>query len=225
MKIYELAYPRGAPNASWDNDKIESHGIICPLEDGHRYSSGRLNELSVILPSPHVADLMNTWYSEWMLSDRTVEIFASAGLTGYTLRPVHVTGYRHGPKEADVPRLRELVVTGWGGVARPESGMRPLSRCPGCNMIEFSDHTDPGKLFDVGQWDETDFFRIYPLMGYVFVTDRVRQLIQQHQLKYAKFLLPGQLPPGPLDSVCARPLSEILPEPMASEIGKPLGIY
>ena len=56
------------------------------------------------------------------------EQFAKRGLSGYRLRPATVR-FRDGVLSKD---YLQLIVTGWAGVARHESGIRLLEECSGC---------------------------------------------------------------------------------------------
>lgn len=71
----------------------------------------------------------------------------------------------------------ELQVTGWGGYASPESGIRLTTECPICGRAEYSEVKDKERIFDKRQWDGSDFFIIWPMPRKVFVTARVRNYL------------------------------------------------
>jgi len=168
--------------AEWaDSVKLES--IICPLYPGHRRAGRRLTDLTIILPSPRVGDFVWTWYSDCLITDWVLELFQRAGFTGFEVRPVTVERVKRLGKEGleDIPRLWELVVTGRGGDARPESGIRVIYRCEACGLVEYSSYRN-GILVDEDQWDGSDFFTVNGYPKFILVTERVKDLIIAHRL-------------------------------------------
>jgi|SRR5271157_1167295 len=103
----------------------------------------------------------------------------SRGYTGYTFRSATVR-FRDGYLSHD---YRRLVVTGWGGLARPSSGIRIRNLCSGCDVREYSPLTDPKLLVDIKQWDGSDFFVVWPLSESIVVTQRVATLFQSAKLR------------------------------------------
>jgi hypothetical protein len=168
--------------AEWaDSVKLES--IICPVHPGHRRAGRRLTDLTIILPSPRVGDFVWTWYSDCLITDWVLELFQRAGFTGFEVRPVTVERVKRLGKEGleDIPRLWELVVTGRGGDARPESGIRVIYRCEACGLVEYSSYRN-GILVDEDQWDGSDFFTVNGYPKHILVTERVKDLVIAHRL-------------------------------------------
>ena len=115
-------------------------------------------------------------------------------------------------------------MTGWAGIAPAESGVRLVERCDGCGHIRYSGCENSDALIDVSQWDGGDFFMVWPLPKYIFVTDRVAQLVRDNRLMGAVLERPADLrftsggfSPGRL--------SYWMPEQRAHEFGDALGIY
>jgi hypothetical protein len=106
----------------------------CPVNPHHGRLVERAMDLRIILPLPAVGDFVWTWYSDCLITDRVLQLFHQAGLTGFKVRPVVVEKVKRlGKKKLeDIPPLWELVVTGKGGDARPESGIRVIYRCEAC---------------------------------------------------------------------------------------------
>jgi len=176
--------------AEWVDDEIETETVICPLKDGHRRGGRRLTNLTVALPGRRVEDIVWTWYSECLLTDRVLELFKSSGFTGFEVKPAKA---RYKRAKEEPPRLWELVVNGSAGVASPESGIKLMEHCPACNLSYYSSCTNPGKLIDVAQWDGTDLFTVWPLGNYIFVTQRAAQMIHHTGLTGAVLRFPGDL--------------------------------
>lgn len=157
--------------------------ITCPVNPDHRRAGKRLTDLVVILPSPRVGDFVWTWYSECVMTDRVLNLFREAGLTGFEARPVVVQRVKRLGKYSvgDIPRLWELVVTGTGGDALPESGIRLIYRCEGCGWEKYSSYQNDF-LVDEAQWDGSDFFTVNGYPKHILVTERVKDVIVANQL-------------------------------------------
>jgi hypothetical protein len=130
--------------ADWD--KYLDYEIIsrnCPIDPMHK-NALRTASLKVDLPSPNLGDFVWTFYSECMITDRVLGLFKDAGFTGFYVRPVEVVKVKRARKgvEYDIPRLWELIVTGRGGNAHPDSGIRVLWECEGCKEIEYTSFTN-----------------------------------------------------------------------------------
>jgi len=168
--------------AEWA-DSVRLESVICSVHPGHRRAGRRLTDLTIILPSPRVGDFVWTWYSDCLVTDRVLELFRQAGFSGFEVRPVTVERVKRLGKEGleDIPRLWELVVTGRGGDARPESGIRVIYRCEACGLVEYSSYRN-GILVDEDQWDGSDFFTVNGYPKFILVTERVKDLIIAHRL-------------------------------------------
>lgn len=206
--------------AEWAHDEMDLETVICPTNEGHQGPGKRLTDLSVTLPGSTVEDIVWTWYSECLLTDRVLELFKGGGFTGFEVKPVKA---RYKRTDAEPPRLWELIVTGWAGTAPPESGIRLIKRCDTCGLTQYSGGDRPDKLIVPSKWDGSDFFMVWPLPKYVFVTDRVAQIVRSNHLSGAALKPPSELDlsggfgPGRL--------SYHMPEVRARELGEPLGIY
>ena len=140
-------------------------------------------------------DFVWTWYHECLITEKVLRLFREAGLTGYETKPVTVTGLKRGHL-GNVPRLHEVVVTGWGGQARKESGIVLLERCPGCGREVYGPILDWTKAIDEKRWDGSDFFVLWPLANFIFVTERVASLVRKHGLKGARVIPLAEIPPN-----------------------------
>jgi hypothetical protein len=220
-KFWKLSYPKSTASlAEWD-DSMDLEQILCPADPDHRRGGRRLSNLSVLLRG-HPGDIVWTWYSDCLLNDRALQAFTDEGLTGFTVKPV-AARFKRKVCQAP-PRLWELVVTGWAGVAPAASGVRLIFQCPACGDVRYSPPTHPDRLVDEGQWDGSDFFIVWPLPKYRFVTERVAQVLRRYRLKGARLIEPAEM------EFVAAPvggdrLSEHMPEARARELGEPLGIY
>ena len=206
--------------AEWAHDEMELETVVCPTNEGHHGPGKRLTDLSVTLPGGTVEDIVWTWYSECLVTDRVLELFKSSGFTGFEVKPAKARFKR---STEQPPRLWELIVTGWAGMASSESGIRLIEHCKNCGLTKYSAGVCPDKLIDVSKWDGNDFFMVWPLPKYVFITDRVAQIVRGNYLSGAVLTPPSELDlsggfgPGRL--------SYHMPHQRARELGEPLGIY
>jgi len=162
-----------------------------------------------------------------LISNRLLEIFRSAQVNGFEVLPAEVRlMFPHDPKDAI---FWQLTVNGWGGVARPESGIHRVVDPKKPASLEYSACSDPSAIIDPSQWDGSDFFFVWPLVNYWWITPRVVDILSRHKMKRFKLRRPDELTFSESSDAKvgfrAKRLRHYLPEPRASEIGKPLGIY
>lgn len=207
--------------AEWDKS-VELEQVVCRLNPGHMRGGRRLNNLSLLLPRSRPKDFVWTWQSECLIQDYVLQVFRKKGFTGFDVNPVTArfkTGLGH------PPRLWELVVTGWAGLAPPESGIRLTEYCPGCRFAHYSGLMDADRLIDPARWDGADFFTVWPMASFILVTDRVAACIQSHAFSGAVLKDVRALSGIGLDSgLGGGRLSYWMPESRARELGKEFGI-
>lgn len=220
-QFWHLASPDSTTRyAEWVPGEIETEKIICPTSAGHRRGGRRLTSLSVALRGAGVEDFVWTWYSECLVQDHVLDLFRRSGFTGFDVKPVKAKFKRC--SETEPPRLWELIVTGWAGMATAESGVKLVEHCDVCGSLRYSGCNNAEKLIDVSRWDGSDFFMVWPLPKFIFIADRVARAIRANGFKGAAFKrleelnLSGGFSPGRL--------SYWMPEGRAHELGAELGI-
>src|SRR5207249_10616975 len=131
--------------AEWA-DEMDLEAVVCPADKGHQRGGKRLMDLSVLLPGERVEDFVWTWLSECLIQDRVLNFLREQQFTGFDVKPVKARFKDNaaGPP----PKLWELVVTGWGGLAPPESGIELIYRCDACGKLKYSGLSNPEKLID-----------------------------------------------------------------------------
>jgi hypothetical protein len=161
--------------------------------------------------------LIFSWVGQLVMLNQLAEELSKQDIGGFRLRPATVR-FRDGQLSHD---YSELVVTGWAGVARPESGVCVTFACTGCSYKEYSGFDDASLVIDWDQWTRDDFFIVWPLPAIRLVTSRVADFLKQHQIKgYSLSTLDdytgGGFTPGRL--------SDFMPADLAAKYGRPLGI-
>lgn len=194
----------------------------CPDNPGHKRGGRRLNDLTVILPGSRVEDFVWTWQSECLVQTHVLELLRSNGLTGFEVRPVAA---RFRISSDPPPILWELILTGWAGQAKRESGIQinQVKSCPECGYLKYTGLIAPEYLIDEGNWDGSDFFMVWPMPRYLFVTERVVEVVHKNYLKGIEVVAVPEL--KPTDEFSPGRLSYFMPERRARELGEPLGIY
>ena len=192
--FYRLEDPSDKPHRVYGRPEWERRfGPAEWSEQAGGFSTGRLLppygeprvDLHIILPSPKVGDFVWTWYSDCIVTDRTLSLFRQAGFTGFGVRPVIVEKIkrlsRKRREEVAIPPLWELPIQGKGGDAAPESGIYPLDEIEDSGRISYSSFRN-GIIVDEANWDGSDFFTINGYPKYILVTERVKEFIIDRQL-------------------------------------------
>lgn len=198
----------------------ESQKIVCSIFPGHQRAR-RLSPLDMIVPCKSPPDVIFTWMSDCLIQDRTRQFFLEENLTGFTTRPARIK-----LQDTNTPfAVSQLVITGWGGMAPPASGIREVERCLKCGHLRYSAIEEPRELIDPRNWDGSDFFMIWPLPKYYFVTEKVVTVFKQHGLTGVEF---SQNFPAPSVKVTSGyspgRLSYYMPPDRAHKLGDALGI-
>ena len=210
--------------AEWVQDEMDLESVTCPLHEEHQRPGRRLTDISVSLPTQTVGDVVWTWQSECLISDKVLEIFRTKGLTGFDVKPVKASFKESKTKP---PKLWELIVTGWAGIAPAESGIRLIQHCSACGQNIYSAWTRGDKLVDVSQWDGKDFFIVWPLPRHILVTQKVANSIRESSISGVVLKPVNELvfPTSVVPRLSPGRLSYHMPEKRASELGSSLGIY
>lgn len=220
--FWQLSKPRSlSARADWTDD----HGIEtieCPAYPEHKRAAPRRRALDVVLPGRAIKDFVWVWGSDCLIQEGVLAVFRENGFTGYEVRPARA--HFRGDPLGVPPPLWELVVTGWAGMASPESGVKLTYSCPFCGSIKYSCFDDASCLIDVNQWDGGDFFMVWPLPKFIFITDRVAQALRERKLTGFRLVRPDDLKCD-FGGFSPGRLSHWMPEARARELGEPLGIY
>jgi hypothetical protein len=107
-------------------------------------------------------------------------------------------------------------------MAPPSSGIRLIEECKSCDHKVYSIYSNPSLIFDQSKWDGSDFFMVWPLPRYIFVTDRVRQSIVDAGFRGAKFQKLSDLKTGLSDTLTPGRLSDWMPLERAKSLGDAL---
>jgi len=112
-------------------------------------------------------------------------------------------------------------------MASAESGLylNKEESCSVCGHLVYTGLQQSEKLIDANQWDGSDFFIVWPFPNFIFVVEPVVRLIEGLHLSGAFLKRGSTFEFETSDEFSPGRLSHVMPEPRASDIGKPLGIY
>jgi hypothetical protein len=194
----------------------------CPISSEHSDGSRRTAPLSVTLKHNRREEMMIwCWVEGQVIHKQLVTEFERHGFTGYRTRQAEVR-FKDGLVSTD---YQELVVTGWAGVASPESGIQVKKSCPACCWKQYTGIANYETLIDWTRWTGEDFFIVWPLPKFVLITERVAMYFLESGIKSfsLKTLDDFDRPVGASGFTVGR-LSDFLPEDLAIKYGRPLGI-
>lgn len=160
-----------------------------------------------------------------LLSPKCQTLLTEMSATGYELVEADVRlAFPHDIEQA---KFKQLIVTGWGGIADPRSGIRPIAVEGKIHCYSFC--KKPERILDTKQWDGSDFFRIWPT-GQIWVSDRLAEAMKLELKLDNIYLMPVQYyrqekAAGDRIGYDPSPLRLLYPDARAREIGEPLGIY
>lgn len=114
----------------------ETESRLCPIAPTeHCDGTRRISDLALQVRHNDNQRLMIwSWLSECLVHEKLLAKFDGIGLNGYRTRLASLR-FRDGQTAAE---YRELIVTGWGGVARPESGIRVMKDCRACRWKKYT---------------------------------------------------------------------------------------
>jgi hypothetical protein len=193
----------------------------CAVDPTHNCAGQRVGDLYLLAPIPPLLDVYWTWDAECVVRDHIWREFTVENFTGLQAKPVHLR--KQVEDEWHVPLLWEIEVIGWAGMARLESGIMRKERCPVCGRQTYTGFSNPGLLVDEKQWDGRDFFMVWPMPRYIFITDRVAAFIRDHGLTGVEPIELDQIPHA--KTLTPLPLRLRMPEHRARQLGEPLDIY
>ena len=171
FKYKDVKYAKGT---DWE-------GIVCPKYKSHQRPSDRIGELRIDITTKKISDFLTTFLSEWIVSDKVVDIFTNSNVTGYELKAVKI-------RNMELPyNLWEFIVTGKGGDAHPDSGIYLKKECKHCNMKIYSAYEN-GIIVNESNWEGKDIFTVTGYPRYILVTEKVKDIVEKNKLTGALFV-------------------------------------
>jgi hypothetical protein len=227
MQIYKLEAQINDQEELVYADGMDSFVTLCRFNPDHAARVRRPSPLRLVFLGTATTDVMWTPYCEPIVSTELAEQLINSNFQGVSTAPVVLENTTGEERSEDYSELRCI---GWGGMAPGCSGIRVLEHCPHCSWRVYSEYTVPSRLFDVDRWDGSDFFVIWPLSRYVFVTEAVKAFFEMNKLSGVGFrplheleaTIAGTLTPDNIHDrwftpECARRYEEIIDETILKE--------
>lgn len=152
-----------------------------------------------------------------MISEKALRVLAQNGVTGFEVKAADVAFASR--SMGTPPRLFELIVTGWGGIAAPASGLRTTLFCPSCRRRVY-EVAQPSRIIDPSEWDGSDLFVVWPLPRFRFCTARVARILQENRLSGVDLIPAADIPLHSGSKLVPGPLTQHMPQARALEIAK-----
>jgi len=115
-----------------------------------------------------------------MFREDLMELWRSAGLTGFQVKPIRIVGWYDSPRKprpTKIPTYYRLITTSRVQLVEPKVIKGP---CPTCGFIEYKfpktgTHLRNGLRADPSSWDGSDFFGLLHY-DFIFCTRRVAEV-------------------------------------------------
>jgi len=182
MTFYKLEVSREQKliEASEDND---FEPITCEKDPGHQRAGRRVTPLHIDILVSKPVDFSGTMLGDIVISEHARQVLSAAKLTGFTVAKVEVATRL----EQFDDSLWEFVVTGRGGPAHKDSGVKKLRACSECGLVEYSAF-DGGIAVDMSRYDGSDFFAVDEYPKYILVSERAKSVIKAGGLTNVTFV-------------------------------------
>ena len=182
---FNLEVDRDQPSVEYSDDN-DWESIQCAVNPGHQRAGRRITELRVDLLTANVPDFSRTMLSDIVVSSNALMALRRSGLTGYREARAPIVHRPPTARGGAAPVLWELVVTGRGGPAHPDSGIVTLVRCEACGLVRHSTFRN-GIVVDPSTYDGSDFFYVDQYPRYVLVSERAKEAIEGARLTNVRF--------------------------------------
>ncbi|MDE3202473.1 MAG: hypothetical protein KGN79_16305 [Acidobacteriota bacterium] len=193
----------------------------CPITREHLEGSRRVGRLNLHMQHNDRSQWIIWSVAGMVIHQDILEEFEKERFTGYRTEPATVQ-FKDGVISQE---YQEFIVTGWAGIARPESGVKVRQDCPACHWKSYTGIKNTEQLVAWSQWTGEDFFMVWPLPLYIFVTERVADWFKAK--KSRRYIVRGPEDRGHLAKTTGFTvglLSNFMPVDLAVKYGRPLGL-
>jgi hypothetical protein len=190
MKVYKLGNPYSSRYAEPWTDSKYWEWSECPV--CKRQIMGKKKTEGFVIEwhrSSRIGDFSWVPGGEIIVSQRVKAIFEEHNVTGCKYGPVEMIDPED-PEDPIVvklpyegPPLYELIITGSGGNAAEESGIKIEEKCDHCGSASYLpfDRRIDVLIIDPANWDGSDVFKIIEMGNCTFITEKVKSLIEAHK--------------------------------------------
>jgi hypothetical protein len=215
-----LAPPQNQRRATLAEDtKLEQ--ITCPDDENHRRGGRRLGDVRASIDPNGIKDFTWTWQRDMLASEHLLDVFLKHHVTGYEIKPATISYSKR--STATPPKLYELIIIGWGGMASNAAGVKVRDSCEACKYRDYT-IANPSRLIDPASWDGSDLFIVWPLPRYHFASDHLASVLRTENITGVKVIPAAKIPFEPGNVASPGLLHMWMPASRARTLGEPLGI-
>lgn len=110
--------------------------------------------------------------SHLLINDRFLSVLDGANVIGFNTIPVTL----------ETMSYHLVVPTGWGGLASAKAKLLRTTVGKYNVHVRYQPRAHPEELIDLERWDGSDIFIVWPMGNALFVTERIKNLIEDAQL-------------------------------------------
>jgi hypothetical protein len=221
VEYFELHGPDSQHLSATDTVEDANETRLCRATSGYSQHRSLRRVADLFLEVKHTRRdqwIISAFFEGMVMHTRLLEEFERRGFTGYRLRPATVR-FRDGSLSHE---YSQIVVSGWAGVAPPESGIELIEACGDCGYKRYSPLQHPEHLIDWSQWTGDDFFIVWPLPKYMMITRRVADVLAELKVKSYCLKDPRVSQQQYSFGYTVGALSDYVPEDLAIRYGGPL---
>jgi hypothetical protein len=186
----------------------------CPINPDHRPGRRRWNELIVKFPHNRREDSILWTLGDCLVHERLLADFERLGFKGWRSLPAKVC-FRDGEVS---DQYRELLVTGWAGMADAQSGVSLVDVCRGCGQQFYLRGGKPTRIVNWDCWSGDHVFRVWPWPRCILVTEDVARFLQSCGAQSLDLDPPEHISAlGRAGKTYVWSLSDVFPEDLASQ--------
>ncbi len=172
MSFHVLQLADDVERLEWA-EGVEYETVSCPVDAGHRRAGRRKGRFALKAPSSRARDreFHWSWEGECVVQPHVARELRER-FTGVEFAPAELRG------PSGQTEVFELIVVGWGGMAAPASGVKPVATCSACGHATSHGLVDPGMLMAPGSDDGSDFLIVWPYPAVRIVRSRVADFLR-----------------------------------------------
>jgi hypothetical protein len=159
---------------------------------GRLWKKKQIRSLRVELYGSSITDFIWCDSDEIIISESLKNLFMKSDLGGLDFRQIDVVAWwRVDPATSEMvdwgnyespPPLFQMVILGKGGSILPQNKVHVKSACNVCGVISY-EPLQNGISVDVNQWDGSDFFVMDEFPGYVLMTERALNFLDENRVR------------------------------------------
>jgi hypothetical protein len=122
-----------------------------------------------------------------VITDHALQVLRRARLTGFVVKPVKIEATSVEIKISSLPKLWEFLVTGRGGPAHKDSGIKQLFSCSGCGLVKYSAFRN-GLVVNRSTYDGSDLFAVTEYPKHILVSEHAKSVIEKNEMTNVSFV-------------------------------------